>query len=170
MLGALAMRRAATRPSSVWVGGMRMSTMATSGWSRATIRNSSSASAASPTTSTPASDSSRASPERTSMTSSATTTRMGSLAVTVIVPLAAGSESEVPAEGADPVGGVVQSGATTIPSPPVTSTRTVMVSPSWTTETWARVAADGWLDGVEGGDDGRVGRRPGRRRRRRRGR
>ena len=38
----------------------------------------------------------------------------------------------------------VQSGATTIPSPPVTSTRTVRTPPSWTTETSARVAADGW--------------------------
>ena len=46
-------RCAARRPSSVWVGGMRTSTTATSGWCAPTLRSSSSASPAWPTTSKP---------------------------------------------------------------------------------------------------------------------
>ena len=53
---------AATRPSSVCVGGIRMSTIATSGRVSATRRRSSSAVPALPTTSKPASSSSRSEP------------------------------------------------------------------------------------------------------------
>ena len=58
------------------VGGMRMSTIATSGRVSSTRRSSSSAFAALPTTSIPASASRRASPSRKSISSSAITTRM----------------------------------------------------------------------------------------------
>ena len=69
--------RAARSPSSVCVGGMRMSTSATSGLYERTFSISSSAVPACPTTSKPASSSRRAMPSRSRTESSASTTRMG---------------------------------------------------------------------------------------------
>ena len=66
---------AAWMPSSVCVGGMRMSTMATSGWCSSTAASSSSASAASATTSMPSLRTNDAMPSRNSGLSSAITTR-----------------------------------------------------------------------------------------------
>ena len=57
------------------VGGMRMSTTATSGWCMRTLRTRSSAVPAWATTSKPQSESSRATPSRRSTESSASTTR-----------------------------------------------------------------------------------------------
>lgn len=71
------MAAAATIPSVVWVGGIRMSTTATSGRSSATRPSRVAASPASPTTSIPSSHSSRAIPSRSSTESSASTTRRG---------------------------------------------------------------------------------------------
>src|SRR3954470_6582987 len=68
--------RAARRPSSVLVGGMRMSTTATSGLWAPTLRIRSSASPAWPATSKPESSSRRVSPSRSSTESSAMTMRM----------------------------------------------------------------------------------------------
>ena len=69
------MIRAAFRPSSVWVGGILMSTIATSGLCARTLRSRSSRSPASPTTSKPSSWSRRATPARSRSESSASTTR-----------------------------------------------------------------------------------------------
>ena len=66
---------AARRPSSVCVGGIRMSTIATSGLYERTLSSRSSAFPAWPTTSKPPSSSSRAIPSRRSTESSASTTR-----------------------------------------------------------------------------------------------
>ena len=66
--------RAATRPSSVWVGGMRMSTIATSGLCMATCRSRSSAVPDWATTSKPDSSSRRTTPSRSRTESSAITT------------------------------------------------------------------------------------------------
>ena len=68
---------AARSPSSVWVGGIRMSTTATSGRCIATWRRRSSAVPDCATTSKPDSSSSRAIPSRSSTESSASTTRTG---------------------------------------------------------------------------------------------
>jgi hypothetical protein len=68
---------AAWMPSSVWVGGMRMSTMATSGSWRSTAASSSSAVDASATTSIPSPRTNDAMPSRNSRLSSAITTRTG---------------------------------------------------------------------------------------------
>ena len=68
---------AARSPSSVCVGGMRMSVITSSGRVRSTSVSSASASAASPTTSKPSSARRRTTPERMSAASSATTTRHG---------------------------------------------------------------------------------------------
>ena len=65
------------RPSSVWVGGMRMSTIATSGGWLDRQRAARSTVPTCATTSTPASRSSAASPSRTISMSSAITTRTG---------------------------------------------------------------------------------------------
>ena len=72
-------RWAATRPSSVWVGGIRMSTIATSG-SRDGAPGAAGLGVARPgrRPRCPASSSSRTMPSRVSIVSSATTTRMGS--------------------------------------------------------------------------------------------
>ena len=74
----LARMRAACRPSSVCSGGMRTSTMATSGRCARTLRSRSSRSPAWPTTSKPDSSSSRTMPARSRTESSPTTTRSGS--------------------------------------------------------------------------------------------
>src|SRR3954447_7882651 len=66
---------AATRPSSALPGGMRTSTIATSGTTARTCARTSGASRARPTTSWPASLSSAARPSRSSASSSATMTR-----------------------------------------------------------------------------------------------
>ena len=72
-------RRAARRPSSVSSGGIRMSTIATSGWWARTLRSSSSASpACADDLDRRPRSSSRATPSRSSTESSAITTRMGS--------------------------------------------------------------------------------------------
>ena len=68
---------AAWIPSSVCVGGMRMSTIATSGSCSSTAASSSSGSDASATTSMPAPRTNDAMPSRTSGLSSAITTRTG---------------------------------------------------------------------------------------------
>src|SRR5215212_1082952 len=78
---------AASSPSSPLPGGMRTSTMTTSGWYERTLSSRLPASAARPTTSWPASWSSEAMPSRSSASSSATTTRsrpdvLGSAGVT----------------------------------------------------------------------------------------
>ena len=65
-------------------GGIRTSTIATSGLCARTFRSRSSASPAWPTTSKPASSSSRAAPSRRSTASSAITTRMGSPPCTTV--------------------------------------------------------------------------------------
>src|SRR3954451_2922292 len=70
------MVRAARRPSSVCVGGIRTSTTATSGLWAPTFRIRSSASPAWPTTSKPDSSSRRTRPSRRRTESSATTTRV----------------------------------------------------------------------------------------------
>ena len=69
------MASAARRPSSVWVGGIRMSTIATSGRCSRTAASSSSAVQAWATTLNPASTSRRAMPSRSSTESSARTIR-----------------------------------------------------------------------------------------------
>ena len=101
-------------PSSVWVGGMRTSTIAASGLCARTFRSRSSASPACPTTSKPASSSRRTSPSRSSTESSATTSLIaanlaerdagahdGPAAVVV-------GDAEVAVESGDPVGEAVQ--------------------------------------------------------------
>ena len=72
------MRSAATRPSSVCVGGILMSTIAASGFGYATCRISARRHRPAPTTSRPASSRTRTMPSRVSIVSSATTTRTGS--------------------------------------------------------------------------------------------
>ena len=69
-------RLAASRPSRVWVGGMRMSTTTASGGSARTRASSCSASPTWAATSMPAASSTRARPSRNSTASSAITTRM----------------------------------------------------------------------------------------------
>src|SRR5487761_1675333 len=70
------MASAARSPSSVWVGGIRMSTTATSGWCSATAASSASPSVTAAHTEWPRSSSRRVSPSRSSAASSAITTRI----------------------------------------------------------------------------------------------
>src|SRR5271169_1006529 len=73
---AFRMASAARSPSSVWVGGIRMSTTATSGWCSATAASSASPSVTAAHTEWPRSSSRRVSPSRSSASSSAITTRI----------------------------------------------------------------------------------------------
>ena len=79
------MVRAATRPSSVWVGGMRMSTIATSGLCIATCRSRSSGLSDCASTSKPDSSSSRTTPSRRRIESSAMTTRIALPSIAIVL-------------------------------------------------------------------------------------
>ena len=103
-LGVAARRaRAARAPSSVWSGGMRMSTITTSGCVSWTASSASSASAALATISWPASASRRASPSRNSAESSPITMRTAPPPRWWCRRRRRSRSRALPADGADPV-------------------------------------------------------------------
>jgi len=122
---------------------MRMSTIATSGRSRATMRRRSSASAASPTTSTPASESSRASPTGQHDIVS----DYDAHGITAVTVSSSGVLDSVKRPPRAPTRrNLAERRCSVVRLPACTSTRTVSVSRSWTAEIRACVAAEGWSD------------------------
>ena len=95
----------------MWSGGIRMSTIATSGlWAR-TLRSSSSASPAWPTTSIPASSSRRAAPSRSSTESSRDHDAHGISARRIVPAAGRAGDLELAAERRDAVGEAAQAAA-----------------------------------------------------------